>query len=118
MTNTAITAKDVIAVVDAPTVSLAPNESAGDILLHFYRALGWNGNDLLDPCKVRTTEAVYNHLYDQIYEHYPNFISVGIFMVNRGPGVENDIPAGKVHLLEGWVKPVADEEGAGTNVAL
>ena len=40
-----------ITVVDAPHVSLAENEKAGEALLKFFRALGWNGDDYLDPCK-------------------------------------------------------------------
>jgi len=95
-----------ITVVDAPEISLTEGEEVSNILLHFYRALGWNGNDLLDPCKIRTTQDVYNKLYDQMRERCPDYISVGMFMVNRGPGVENYIPAGKVYLLEGWIEPV------------
>ena len=100
-----------IIVVDAPEVSLAPDEQAGELLLHFYRALGWNSEDILDPCKVRTTKEVYNRLYNQIHEKCPDSGSVGMLMVNCGPGVEDYIPPGKVYLLEGWTKPCKAEEG-------
>jgi hypothetical protein len=99
----------IIKIVNAPDVSLKPDEPPGDLLLHFYRALGWNGNDLVDPCKIRTTEAVYNSLYDKMYERCPNAVSVGFFLVNSGPGVEANIPHGKVYLLEGWTKPDPEE---------
>jgi len=99
-----------IIVVDAPEVSLAPDDKAGDLLLNFYRALGWNGDDQLDPCKIRTTKEVYNRLHDQIYKHCPEPVTVGMFMVNSGPGTEDYIPPGKVYLLEGWITP-APEEG-------
>ena len=100
-----------IAIVDAPKVSFADGEQAGDLLLNFYRALGWNGDDSLDPCKVRTTKEVYDGLLDQMREQYPDTIRVGMFMVNIGPSVDYDIPQGKVYLLEGWIKPAVSEEG-------
>jgi len=95
----------VITIVDAPNVTLAADEEAGELLLHFYRQLGWNERDILDPCKVRTTKEVYDRLYSQMCERCPNPVSVGMFMVNKGPGVEDYIQAGKVHLHEGWITP-------------
>ena len=111
-TITTTTAKNAttIIVMDAPEVSLAPDEKAGELLLHFFRALGWNGEDFLDPCKVHTTKEIYDRLYDQIYERCPDPVGVGMFMVNSGPGVESYIPPGKVWLLEGWIKPSDSEE--------
>jgi len=70
--NSAIVPKNATTiVVDAPNVSLVPGEEAGNLLLHFYRELGWNEKDILDPMKIRTTKEVYNRLYDQMYEHAP-----------------------------------------------
>jgi hypothetical protein len=60
---------------------------------------------------------VYNRLYEQIYEHCPDPVTVGMFMVNSGPGTETYIPQGKVHLLEGWTKPAAPEEEENTHAA-
>ena len=98
-----------ITVVDAPAVSLAPNENAAELLLHFFRALGWNGEDLLDPCKIRTTKCVYKQLYDQMFERCPDHVGVGMLMVNRGPGTDEFIPPGKVHLIDGWITPAQNE---------
>ena len=104
----------IIIVVDAPKVSPVADEKPGEILLHFYRALGWNGNDFLDPCKIRTTKEVYDDLYNQIFERFPDAVGVGMHMVNSGPGVESYIPAGKVYLFEGWTKPAdPGDEGRG-----
>lgn len=100
-----------ITVIDAPDVFLAPDEKAGDLLLHFYCALGWNGKDMLDPCKVRTTKEVYNMLYDRMLERYPDPVSIGMFMANCGPGTEDYIPLGKVYLIEGWIIPDQKEGG-------
>jgi hypothetical protein len=100
---------EIIAVVDAPKVFLAENEDAGELLLHFYAALGWNRDDFLDPCKVRTTTETYNRLLDQMRERCSDILSVGMFMVSKGPGVDNFIPPGKVHLLEGWTTPDRQE---------
>ena len=97
--------KRIIITADAPEVSLAPDQKAGDLLLNFYRALGWNGCDYLDPCKIRTTKEVYKRLYGQIYEHCPDPASVGMLMVNSGPGTEDYIPPGQVWLYEGWISP-------------
>ena len=94
----------IIITVDAPEVSLAPDQKAGDLLLNFYRALGWNGTDYLEPCKIRTTKEVFNRLYSQIYEHCPDSVSVGMLMVNSGPGTEDYIPSGRVWLYEGWTR--------------
>ena len=92
-----------ITIVDAPDVFLAPDEKAGELLLHFYRALGWNGEDMLDPRKIRTTKEVYNMLYDRMLKQCHDPVGIGMLMVNSGPGTEDYIPSGKVYLLEGWI---------------
>jgi len=97
--------KQIIEVVDVPEVSLDENENVGDVLLKFYHALGWNGEDYLDPRKVRISKAVYDRLYDIMFTKVPDPVSVGMFMVNRGPGTDDFIPLGKVYLLEGWIRP-------------
>jgi hypothetical protein len=102
--------KQTITVVDAPVIKLTDGEKAGDVLLKFYRALGWNGEDYLDTCKVRTTQAVYNRLYDTRFDRCPDPVGVGMQMVNRGPGTEDYIPQGKVYLLERWITPAESEE--------
>lgn len=94
--------KETIIIVDAPEVVLAEEEKAGEVLLKFYRALGWNGEDNLDPRKIRTTKAVYDKLYNTMLEKVPDHVGVGMFMVNNGPSVDDRIPFGKVCLLEGW----------------
>jgi len=101
--------KQIIIVVDAPEIVLDEDEKAGDVLLKFFRALGWNGEDYLDPCKIRTTQEVCNRLYNTMYDKCPDPVTVGMAMVNRGPGTENYIQPGKVHLLEGWIKPAESE---------
>lgn len=106
-----------ITIVDAPQVSLAEGEKVDELLLHFFRGLGWNGEDIVDPCKIRTTQEVYNGLYNQMCAHCPDSIAVGMFLMNRGPGTENDIPPGKVYLLEGWTSPAGPEEGSGSHDA-
>ena len=97
--------KQIIIVVDAPEITLTDDEKAGEALLKFFRELGWNGEDILDPCKIRTTKAIYNNLYDTMYDRCPDPVGVGMLMVNRGPGTEDHIPPGKVYLYDGWVTP-------------
>jgi len=98
--------KQIITVVDAPEVSLSENESPEEALVKFYRALGWNGEDILNPCKVRTTKAVFEYLYETMYKRFPDYpVNLGMIMVNIGPGTDDFIPPGKVYLLEGWIAP-------------
>ena len=99
-----------ITVVDAPEISLSEDDLAGDVLLKFYRALGWNGEDKLNPCKVRTTEDVFNSLTDVMRNRCHDPLIVGMAMVNVGPGTESYIPPGKVYLLEGWITPDEPKE--------
>jgi hypothetical protein len=79
--------------------------------LKFYRGLGWNGEDILDPRKISTTKAVYNRLRDIMFNKCPDPVGVGMLMVNRGPGTDDCVPPGKVYLLDGWVKPAEPKEG-------
>ena len=110
--------REIIMVVDAPAVILEESEMAEDVLLKFYRALGWDSeNHVLDPVKVRTTKEVYNQLYDAMFNKAPDAAEVGMFMINRGPGVDDGIPPGKVYLRDGWLIPIeppsnGSEEGA------
>jgi hypothetical protein len=112
-TNDALTTKNVpaITIVDAPKVSLSEKEEAGELLLHFYRALGWNDKDNLDPCKIQTTQEVYDGLCKQMYGRCSDAVAVGMFMVNKGPSTDNSIPANKVYLYEGWVTPSSSKGG-------
>jgi len=93
--------------VDAPVVSLSEGQAPVDLLLNFYRALSWDGEMNLDPTKVRITKEVYYSLCDQIKllctEQDISDGQVGFYMVSCGPGVDDDIPPGKVRLYKGWV---------------
>jgi hypothetical protein len=103
--------KQIITVVDAPEVTLSENENPGEALLKFYRGLGWNGEDTVNPYKVRTTKTVFNNLFEVMYKNCPDHReSVGMTMVNIGPGTDDYIPPGKVYLLEGWITPSGQEE--------
>ena len=104
--------KQTITVVDAPHVSLAEDEKAGEALLKFFMALGWNGEDYLDPCKIRTTKEVFNRLYEVMYESCHDSLGIGMLMTNNGPGTDDFVPPEKVYLYEGWVTPVEIKEGA------
>jgi hypothetical protein len=106
---------NLVTIVDAPIVNLADDEKAGEALFSFYRALGWNGDDYLDPHKIRTTKAVFDSLYSVMYDRCPDPLGVGMLMCNRGPGTEDFIPQGKVYLYEGWITPVEPEEGENTD---
>jgi hypothetical protein len=103
--------KKIITVVDAPLVTLSENEKAGEVLTKFYRALGWNGDDKLDPSKIHTTKPVFDYLYEIMYDKCPDPVGVGMAMVNIGPSVDDNIPPGKVYLFEEWITPCEAQEG-------
>lgn len=100
--------KDNVSIIDAPNIVLTEDETAGEALLKFYRALGWNGTDIVDPRKVRTTKDVYNRLSDVMYKQCSDDIGVGMAMVNQGPSVDDVVPPEKVYLLDGWVTPAGE----------
>ena len=105
--------KQIITVVDAPEVSLSEDEKAGDALLKFYHALGWNGGDTLDLCKIRTTKEVIKHLYEIMCGKNPDpifIMRVCTTLVNIGPSVDDYVPPGKVYLYEDWIIPAEPKE--------
>ena len=97
--------KKIVATIDAPEITLAETEPEGEALIKFYRALGWNGTDILDPSKVRTTKAVFDRLYGVMHKKCPDPVTISAILINWGPGVDNDIAPGKVRLLDGWITP-------------
>ena len=98
-------------VVDAPPpfVLLKEHEPAGNALLNFYEALGWNKTDLLDPTKVVTTKAVFDSIYNAMREKCDDYVGVSMLMANNGPSVDKRVPEDKVVLKQGWVKPENSE---------
>lgn len=105
--------KSIMAVIDAPEITLADDAAAGDALILFYKALGWNGEDILDPCQVRTTRDVFYQLHALMSQKCPDPLTVGMALVNKGPGVDDDVPPGKVRLLQGWIKPAPPQGESG-----
>jgi len=97
--------RDIVAIIDAPEITLTEDDIAPDALTKFYQAIGWNNDDYLDPRKVRTTPEVYLNLYNIMCEKCSDHTAVGMFMLNKAPGVDDDIPQNKVYLLKGWITP-------------
>lgn len=95
---------DIEAIVSAPVIDPKSAETAGDILVLFYKAVGWNGEDMLDVRKIRTSRAVYESLFLAMKDKC-NDDSVGMRMVNYGPGVDDSIQRNKVYILKGWLDP-------------
>jgi len=104
--------KQIITVVDAPEVNLSEDKKPEEALFKFYRDLGWDGIDKLDPSKVRTTKAIFDCLYEVMYSRCPDPVSVGMTMVNTGPGTDDYIPPGKVYLFEDWITSAKSKEGS------
>jgi len=100
---------EILEKVSAPAPRLEAGQQARDILLNFFKDLGWNPEThTVDPNKIKTTKEIYNSLYDAIYEIVPDPIGVGMLLVNRGPSVTENIKPGTVYLLHGWIKEDAN----------
>ena len=100
--------REIEAIIDVPVISAEEDGLAGDVLINFFKALGWNPEThIIDPRKVRTTKAVFLfcRLCDLMAEKCDDALTVGALMANKGPGAEDDIPHGKVYLLKGWIQP-------------
>ncbi len=103
--------REIEAIADAPEIIAEEDDLAGDILLNFFEALGWNPEThIIDPRKIRTTKAVFCRLCDLMTEKCGDAFSAGAFMVNKGPGADDNIPEGKVYLLKGWIQPNNNNE--------
>jgi len=97
--------EDIIKTLDFSRLDIAEAQKPGDILINFFKALGWDSNKyILNPTKIKTTKEIYNALYDKIFEKVPDAVSVGMLMVNNGPSVDESLSAGQIVLLEGWLE--------------
>ena len=96
-------------IVETPQVALENDDLAGDLLQLFYNALGWNSEDYLDPKRVRVSTETHHKIFKDMQERSDDEAGLGMFMVNFGPGVEEDLPPNLVVLLEGWVTPDVSE---------
>lgn len=99
-----------VKIVNAPAVVADENETPADALARFYRELGWNGEDFLDTRKVRTTKAIFMEITEVLCAKDPTNTGIGVLMVHIGPGVDENIPTGKVKLLKGWVRPIKNRK--------
>ena len=91
--------------IRAPKITPKETDLAGDMLVAFYRELGWDPNtQIIDVTKVRTTKVVFDELLNAMYVQQPGNDGIAMMMVNSGPGVDSDIPEGMVRLMAGWVK--------------
>ena len=91
--------------VDVPMIIVEDNDNPTSVLVKFYKGLGWNGDDLLNPQKVRTTREVIEGLGEVMQIEPATIQDVNISLLDIGPGNDEDIPSGKVKLLDGWVVP-------------
>jgi len=89
-------------IVNAPEVR--PADNPGDVLINWYKDLGWDPRtSTLNPVKIRAGKATFDELLDVISESAGGYsLETGMLMVNSGPGVDDNLPAGQVRLLDGW----------------
>lgn len=73
-------------------------------LLNFYKALGWDGEQIVDPTRVILNSADRKVLVEAEMDADPaHRVEINMFWMNSGPSSRTDIPRGKVLLQEGWV---------------
>lgn len=87
-------------------------EEPGERILEFYKKIGWDGQSVIDPMKVRVTREDHTNIYLREVEHALNTIKdvspadiklgIGFLWMNSGPSCEGETP-GMVELLPGWI---------------
>jgi hypothetical protein len=80
--------------------------SPAERLTKFYELLGWDGENNIDPTKVRLNEEDLEALIKNEMENAKKFgltaIDVGFLWLNKGPGGDKDIEKGTILLKDGW----------------
>jgi len=97
--------KGVLSIIDAPIVVLANDGNPAEALVKFYKDLGWNPGDYINPKKVKVAKDVYDNIISTIHENCSFYDYIEEFVVNLSPSLDEEVPPGKVYLLKGWTMP-------------
>lgn len=80
--------------------------TAGDLLLSFYKALGWNPKEhQLNPQKIIISKNNYQNLHNLLKSVTlkEDMEAVSMLMVSYAPSVKTDVPDSDILLLEGAI---------------
>jgi len=78
----------------------------GDKLMNFYRDLGWDGKQEIEPMNVIVNEDDWLKLIKDMESAgmtKDERIGVGWMFTNRGPSGSSKVKHGRVKLMKGWV---------------
>lgn len=78
----------------------------GDKLMNFYRDIGWDGKQEIEPMKVIINEGDWLKVVKKMESPgmtQDERIGAGLLLTNRGPSGSKKVKRGKVKLLKGWV---------------
>lgn len=77
-----------------------------DKLMNFYRDIGWDGKQEIEPMNVVVNDGDWLKLIKDVESAgmtKDERIGVGWMFVRRGPSGSKKVKRGRVKLLEGWV---------------
>ena len=75
-------------------------------LMNFYRDLGWDGKQEIEPMNVVINEGDWIKVVKKMESAgmtKDERIGVGLMFANRGPSGSKKVKHGRVKLLKGWV---------------
>ena len=77
--------------------------NAEDYLIYFYRRIGWNEQDTLDPKKIVMNEQQWQEVAAALNSlpRGPGEIAAGFAWMNWGPSADKRVPYGKIDVREG-----------------
>lgn len=88
-----------------PKIDIVKSGSAENVILDFYRALGWNGEDNLLVKKVRMSKVDYRNVADTLMDigkDQEQRMEILILWGNYAPSVDDSVKEGTVVMLEGF----------------
>ena len=95
--------KTIARITPTPEITFEKEKLTSNALLNFYRALGWNKVDYLNPKKIRVSHETYKELLSKLRDETSNAKETEMFFVNYAPGVDECVPNEIVVMLDGWV---------------
>ena len=77
--------------------------NAEDYLIDFYRRIGWNEQDTLDPKKIVMNEQQWQEVAAALNSlpRGPGEMAAGFAWMNWGPSADKRVPYGKIDVREG-----------------
>ena len=77
--------------------------NAEDYLIYFYRRIGWNEQDTLDPKKIVMNEQQWQEVAAALNSlpREPGEMAAGFAWMNWGPSADKRVPYGKIDVREG-----------------